>query len=33
LVGSIAQKDQDARVYTTDAGFVPSTGQINNGAD
>jgi hypothetical protein len=29
--GSIAQKIQDAGVSTIDPGFVPSTGQINNG--
>lgn len=29
--GSIAQKAQDAGVSPLDAGFVPSTGQINDG--
>jgi hypothetical protein len=29
--GSIAQKAQDAGISTIDPGFVPSTGQINNG--
>lgn len=31
LVGGALQKAQDAGVSTTDAGFVPSTGQINLG--
>jgi hypothetical protein len=31
LVGGVLQKAQDAGVSTTDAGFVPSTGQINLG--
>ena len=30
-VAGIAQKAQDADVSTIDPGFVPSTGQINNG--
>jgi hypothetical protein len=30
-VAGIAQKAQDAGVSTIDPGFVPSTGQINNG--
>jgi hypothetical protein len=31
LVGGVLQKAQDAGVSTSDAGFVPSTGQINLG--
>ena len=31
MVGGIAQKAQDAGISTIDPGFVPSTGQINNG--
>jgi len=30
--GSIAQKAQDAGISTIDPGFVPSTGQINDGS-
>ena len=30
-VGGIVQKAQDACVSTIDHGFVPSTGQINDG--
>ena len=30
--GSIAQKAQDAGISPLDPGFVPSTGQINNGS-
>jgi hypothetical protein len=30
-VGGIVQKAQDAGVSTIDPGFVPSTGQINDG--
>jgi hypothetical protein len=30
-VGAIAQKVQDAGISAMDPGFVPSTGQINNG--
>jgi hypothetical protein len=29
--GSIVQKAQDAGISTIDPGFVPSTGQINDG--
>jgi hypothetical protein len=32
LLGSIFQKAQDAGVSTIDPGFVPSTGQINDGS-
>jgi hypothetical protein len=31
LTGTILQKVQDAGVSTMDPGFVPSTGQINDG--
>jgi hypothetical protein len=31
LAGTIAQKIQDAAVSKIDPGFVPSTGQINDG--
>jgi hypothetical protein len=31
LAGGVLQKVQDASVSTSDAGFVPSTGQINLG--
>ena len=31
MAGGIAQKAQDAGVSTIDPGFVPSTGQINDG--
>ena len=31
VLGSISQKVQDAGVSTFDPGFVPSTGQINDG--
>jgi hypothetical protein len=31
-VGGVAQKAQDAGISTMDPGFVPSTGQINNGS-
>ena len=31
FAGSVFQKMQDASVATSDSGFVPSTGQINNG--
>jgi hypothetical protein len=31
MVGGIAQKAQDAGVSIIDPGFVPSTGQINDG--
>ncbi len=30
-IGAILQKAQDAGVSTIDPGFVPSTGQINDG--
>jgi hypothetical protein len=31
LAGTIVQKVEDAGVSTMDPGFVPSTGQINDG--
>jgi hypothetical protein len=31
LLGGASQRAQDARASTIDPGFVPSTGQINDG--